>query len=97
MEIDLAGLTQNIKQAAEPIEVQKENKWWEAPGSPPGSTKESLAVYENGKPVRALGATHYLHLADGRVVPGIGIATHYSEDDGDGGERVTRVVACHAA
>lgn len=96
MEIDLTGLQAN-KQVAEPIEQQKANKWWEAEGSPAGSTEASLAVYENGKPVRALGATHYLHLADGRVVGGMGHCTHYSEPDGDGGDRITQVVACYAA
>jgi hypothetical protein len=69
---------------------------------PPGSTAESLLVFEGGRPVRVAGPTHYQHLADGRVVGGYGGGTHYSEavldEAGDVvGETVTRIVGNHSA
>jgi hypothetical protein len=66
-------------------------------GPPPGSTEESLLVFENGMPVRVAGPTHYVHLADGRVVGGYGGGTHYADEDEDGNERITRIIANHAA
>ena len=64
---------------------------------PPGSTEESLLVFENGQPVRVAGPTHYVHLADGRVIGGYGGGTHHSDVDEDGNERIVRIVANHAA
>ena len=64
---------------------------------PPGSTEESLLVFENGVPVRVAGPTHYVHLADGRVIGGYGGGTHYSDTDEFGNERIVRIVANHAA
>src|SRR5258708_33919948 len=42
---------------------------------PPGSTEESLLVFEGGRPVRVAGPTHSVHLADGRVIGGYGGGT----------------------
>src|SRR5260370_17036071 len=60
---------------------------------PPGSTEESLLVFEGGRPVRVAGPTHYVHLADGRVIGGYGGGTHHADVDEDGNQRGTRVVA----
>ena len=62
---------------------------------PAGSTEQSLLVFENGRPVRVAGPTHYHHLADGRIVGGYGHATHYADVDEDGNQRVTRIVGVH--
>lgn len=76
---------------------------WEQPDAPPGSTAESLLVFERGVPVRVAGPTHYVHLADGRIVGGYGGGTHYSEpvtDETTGkviGEKITKIIANHAA
>ena len=70
---------------------------WERDDAPPGSTSESLLVFENGIPVRVAGPTHYCHLADGRVVGGFGGGTHYADVDENGNQRVTRIVANHEA
>jgi hypothetical protein len=69
---------------------------------PPGSTSESLLVFERGMPVRVAGPTHYQHLADGRVVGGYGGGTHYSEAVTDEagnvtGEKITRIIGNHSA
>ncbi len=64
---------------------------------PPGSTEESLLVFEGGRPVRVAGPTHYVHLADGRVIGGYGGGTHHSDTDENGSERIVRIVANHAA
>ena len=81
---------------------ERETPVWELPEAPPGSTAESLLVFERGIPVRVAGPTHYMHLADGRVVGGYGGGTHFSEAilDEAGkviGETVTRVISNHAA
>ena len=83
------------------IGTEQETPVWELPDAPPGSTSESLLVFERGVPVRVAGPTHYQHLADGRIVGGYGGGTHYSEPvlDGNGsviGEKITRVVGNHA-
>ena len=81
---------------------ERETPVWELPDAPPGSTSESLLVFERGIPVRVAGPTHYMHLADGRIVGGYGGGTHYSEPVLDElgrvvGEKITRVVANHEA
>jgi hypothetical protein len=68
---------------------------WELPDAPPGSTAESLLVFEGGRPVRVAGPTHYVHLADGRVIGGYGGGTHFSDTGPDGEQRITRIVANH--
>jgi hypothetical protein len=73
----------------------KEVPVWERDDAPPGSTAESLLVFEGGVPVRVAGPTHYVHLADGRVVGGFGGGTHFSDTDDDGNERIVRIVANH--
>lgn len=73
----------------------RETPVWELPDAPPGSTAESLLVFENGRPVRVAGPTHYVHLADGRVIGGYGGGTHYADVDEYGQQRVTRIVANH--
>lgn len=79
----------------EKVGREKAKPVWEADDAPPGSTSESLLVFENGMPVRVAGPTHYVHLADGRVIGGYGGGTHYSDVDEDGNERITRIVANH--
>jgi hypothetical protein len=81
---------------------EREVPVWELPDAPPGSTAESLLVFERGIPVRVAGPTHYVHLADGRIVGGYGGGTHYSEsvlnELGEvTGEKITRIVANHEA
>ena len=81
---------------------ERETPVWELPDAPPGSTSESLLVFERGVPVRVAGPTHYMHLADGRIVGGYGGGTHYSEPVVDElgrvvGEKITRIVANHEA
>lgn len=80
---------------------EKETPVWEKDDAPPGSTSESLLVFEGGVPVRVAGPTHYQHLADGRVIGGYGGGTHYSEavtdDNGRVSEKITRIVANHEA
>jgi hypothetical protein len=68
---------------------------WEQDDAPPGSTSESLLVFERGIPVRVAGPTHYCHLADGRIVGGYGGGTHYADVDENGAQRVTRIVGNH--
>ena len=83
------------QQYMEHVGQTRETPVWERDDAPPGSTAESLLVFENGHPVRVAGPTHYVHLADGRVIGGFGGGTHYSEPDGNGGEKVTRITANH--
>jgi hypothetical protein len=90
------------QQYMEKIGTERETPVWELDDAPPGSTAESLLVFERGIPVRVAGPTHYAHLADGRVMGGYGGATHHSEpvlnELGEVvGEKITRVVANHAA
>jgi hypothetical protein len=79
----------------EQIGQTRETPVWERDDAPPGSTAESLLAFENGRPVRVAGPTHYVHLADGRIVGGYGGGTHYADLDEDGNQRVTRIVANH--
>ena len=86
----------------EQVGRERETPVWELPDAPPGSTAESLLVFERGVPVRVAGPTHYVHLADGRVIGGYGGGTLHSEPvtDESGkviGEKLTRVVANHEA
>ena len=75
----------------------KEKPVWEADDAPPGSTSESLLVFERGVPVRVAGPTHYVHLADGRIVGGYGGGTHYSEPLPDGsGDKLTPITGNYA-
>ncbi|HEV2244900.1 MAG TPA: hypothetical protein VGR98_27950 [Streptosporangiaceae bacterium] len=90
------------QQYMEKVGQEREVPVWELPDAPPGSTSESLLVFERGIPVRVAGPTHYMHLADGRVMGGYGGGTLYSEpvlDDAGNivGEKLTRVTANHAA
>lgn len=92
-----AGAENSLRkqQYMEQVGQTRETPVWERPDAPPGSTAESLLVFENGRPVRVAGPTHYVHLADGRVVGGFGGGTHYSDVGPDGAERITRIVANH--
>jgi hypothetical protein len=92
-----ADNTLRKQQYMEHVGQTREKPVWEADDAPPGSTAESLLVFEGGRPVRVAGPTHYVHLADGRVVGGFGGGTHHSDTDEEGNERVTRIVANHAA
>lgn len=78
---------------------EREIPVWERDDAPPGSTAESLLVFERGQPVKVAGPTHYHHLADGRVLGGFSGGTHHSEAvtgaDGKVTEKVTRIVAIH--
>lgn len=89
------------QQYMEKVGREKETPVWELPDAPPGSTSESLLVFERGVPVRVAGPTHYMHLADGRVVGGYGGGTHHSEavtdENGRVSEKITRVVGNHEA
>jgi hypothetical protein len=57
---------------------------------PPGSTQESLLVFERGVPVRVAGPTHYHQLADGRVMGGYSGGTEH-----DDGTKITRIIGIH--
>ena len=90
------------QQYMEKVGRERETPVWEKDDAPPGSTSESLLVFEGGFPVRVAGPTHYQHLADGRVVGGYGGGTHFSEavtdpDTGRVTEKITRIVANHEA
>lgn len=91
------GAENSVRKQAymEQVGQTREKPVWEADDAPPGSTAESLLVFEGGRPVRVAGPTHYHHLADGRVVGGYGHATHYADTDEDGNQRVTRIVGVH--
>lgn len=97
-----ADSTVRKQQYMEKIGREQETPVWELPDAPPGSTAESLLVFERGIPVRVAGPTHYVHLADGRIIGGYGGGTHHSEavlDDAGNvtGEKITRVTANHEA
>jgi hypothetical protein len=92
--LDTGGLKSTRKsQLTEQVGREKAPRWWEAEDAPPGSTKESLAVVENGRKVRVQGPTHYHHLADGRVVASYTGGTHHTEPGEDGEDKVTRILA----
>ena len=98
---DGADTTQRRQQYMAQLDTTKEVPVWELPDAPPGSTSESLLVFERGIPVRVAGPTHYVHLADGRIVGGYGGGTRYSEAvlDSNGnviGEKITPVTGSHA-
>lgn len=97
-----AGNSMRKQQYMERVGTERETPVWELPDAPPGSTAESLLVFERGVPVRVAGPTHYVHLADGRVTGGFGGGTHHSEavlnEAGEvTGEKITRITANHAA
>jgi hypothetical protein len=84
------------QQYMEQVGQTRETPVWERDDAPPGSTEASLLVFENGRPVRVAGPTHYVHLADGRVIGGYGGGTHHSEPGENGGpDKITRVTANH--
>lgn len=78
------------------VGAEKTPQWWEHPDVPPGTTKESLAVVENGQKIRPHGPTHYHHLADGRVIADYTSGTHYTEPGDDDEDIVTPIVAIYA-
>lgn len=93
--IEIGSLTADRKQQLDAeVGEEREIPVWERDDAPPGSTQESLLVFERGRPVKVAGPTHYHHLADGRVVAGFSGGTHYSEGTGKD-ERVTRITAVH--
>lgn len=92
---DGADTSMRKQQYMEQVGQTKEIPVWERDDAPPGSTAESLLVFEGGRPVRVAGPTHYVHLADGRVVGGFGGGTHYADLDENGNQRVTRITANH--
>lgn len=83
------------QQYMEQVGRSGETPVWELPDAPPGSTSESLLVMERGIPVRVAGPTHYVHLADGRIIGGYGGGTLYADVDEHGNQRVTRITANH--
>jgi hypothetical protein len=99
-----AGTNNSVRKQTymEQVGRERETPVWELPDAPPGSTAESLLVFERGVPVRVAGPTHYTHLADGRVMGSYGGGTRYSEpilnEVGDvSGEKITRIIANHEA
>lgn len=98
---DGADVPLRKQQYTEKVGREKETPVWERDDAPPGSTSESLLVFENGVPVRVAGPTHYQHLADGRVIGGYGGGTHHSEavtdEAGRVTEKITRITANHEA
>lgn len=98
---DGADVPLRKQQYMEKVGREKETPVWERDDAPPGSTSESLLVFEGGVPVRVAGPTHYMHLADGSIVGGYGGGTHHSEavtdEHGRVSEKVTRVIGNHEA
>ena len=93
-QLDTGGLKSTRKsQLTEQVGRAKARPYWEDDNAPPGSTKESLAVVENGRKVRVQGPTHYHHLADGRVVASYTGGTHHTEPGENGEDKVTRILA----
>jgi hypothetical protein len=96
-----ADVSLRKQQYMEKVGREREIPVWELDDAPPGSTSESLLVFERGVPVRVAGPTHYVHLADGRVIGGYGGGTHHSEpvtyENGRVTEKITRVTANHEA
>lgn len=90
-----ADTSMRKQQYMDQVGQTREKPVWERDDAPPGSTAESLLVFEGGVPVRVAGPTHYVHLADGRVVGGFGGGTHHSDTDEEGNERLVRIVANH--
>lgn len=89
-------LTQQRSEGVAPVGEPKKKPYWEDSAAPPGSTIESLAVYENGEPVRVAGPSHYHHLANGRIVPGYSGGTHYTEPNPNGGpDKILQIVASY--
>lgn len=80
---------------AAPVEVSRPTPVWELDGAPAGSTRDSLMVWERGEPVRVSGPTHYVHLADGRVLTHYAGGTHFTEPGPGGRDTVTRIVGVH--
>lgn len=71
---------QNV--SAPELDNVREVPLWERDDAPDGSTESSLLVYEDGKPVRVSGPTHYTHLATGEIVGTYGIGTHHDSGNG---------------
>ena len=98
---DGADVPLRKQQYMEKVGREKETPVWERDDAPPGSTSESLLVFEGGVPVRVAGPTHYMHLADGSIGGGYGGGTHHSEavtdENGRVSEKVTRVIGNHEA
>jgi len=93
---DGADVPLRKQQYMEQVGTEKETPVWARDDAPPGSTEASLLVFENGRPVRVAGPTHYVHLADGRVVGGYGGGTHWAEPGEDGGpDTIIRIVGNH--
>jgi hypothetical protein len=103
MTAEIGTLTQQKKQVLSgQIGDPREIRVWEAEDAPPGSTSESLLVFERGIPVRVAKPTHYTHLADGRVVSTFGGGTVYSEavtdeQTGKVSEKLTKITANYPA
>lgn len=94
--LDAAALSRTRQGGTEnKIDTVREVPMWERDDAPAGSTEASLKVFENGVPVRISGPTHHTHLADGRIVGGYGIGTHYSEANDDGTDSYTRIIASY--
>lgn len=66
-------------------------EWWEAEGVPEGAHSQSLYYVDDSGAKHFAGPTHFLHLADGRVVAGYGGGTHYAE-----GDKVMAIIGTHA-
>lgn len=80
-------IERSTKKAPE-LDTSREVPLWERDDAPDGSTESSLLVYEDGKPVRVSGPTHYQHNADGSITGGFGIGTHV-----DTGDRIVPILA----
>lgn len=72
--------------------------WDERRGAPPGSTAESLLIFDHkGDPEAVAPPTHYHHLANGRVVGGYTSGTHHTEVDDDGNDVITPIINVYGA
>lgn len=65
---------------------------------PAGSTEGSLLVVDkSGTPIRVSGPTHYHHLANGKVLTGFSVGTHYSEPGENGGpDKLVPIIGIYA-
>lgn len=76
------------------LDTKREVDPWDRDDAPKGSTSESLLTTDENGRRRVAGATHYMHLADGRIVAGYSGGTHYTEPgEGNNPDKVTAIVS----
>jgi hypothetical protein len=95
--VELTPASDGDSVSTDEVGTKKPVDWWEAEGVPDTASSSSLYYVGDDGAKHFQPPTHYLHLADGRVVAGYSGGTHYTEPGKKKGDpdRTLRIIGTH--